>query len=193
MTSPAEAVVLIGPMGAGKTSIGRKVARLLGLPFYDTDIAVSRVHGPIEQIFATEGEARFRELERAAVMDGLARGGVVSVGGGAVLHPETRRDLASHRVVLLTVDPRTVASRIRDTTRPLLQGEDPIGRWTAVYESRRGVYDELSDVVFDTSSGPIQDVVVAVADWIRAADLPSSPADPRPAPAAPGAPRQEGR
>ncbi|MGN6219410.1 MAG: shikimate kinase [Microbacterium sp.] len=167
MTSPSDAVVLIGPMGAGKTSIGKKAARALGVPFFDTDAAVVRDHGPIERLFAEHGEAHFRRLERAAVAEGLATGGIVSLGGGAVLHPDTRADLAGRRVVLLTVAPRVVAGRVRDSNRPLLQGDDAIERWTAIYEERRPVYEELADVTFDTSSGPIQDIVDALVSWVR--------------------------
>lgn len=167
MTSRSDAVALIGPMGAGKTSIGKRAARALGLPFFDTDAAVTRDHGPIERIFADHGEEHFRRLERAAVVEGLATGGIVSLGGGAVMHPDTRTDLAAHRVVLLTVAPRVVAGRVRDSNRPLLQGDDAIERWTAIYELRRPVYEELADVTFDTSSGPLQDVVDALATWVR--------------------------
>lgn len=167
MTSRSEAVVLIGPMGAGKTSVGRKVARALGRPFYDSDAAIVRSHGPIETLFAELGERRFRELERDAVVDGLAAGGVVSLGGGAVLHPDTRADLAGHLVVLLTVSPRVVAGRVRDSTRPLLQGDDAIERWTAILRERLPLYEELADVTFDTSSGPLQHVVDAVVAWVR--------------------------
>jgi shikimate kinase len=170
MTAPARAIVLIGPMGAGKTSIGKKAARALGVPFFDTDAVVVRDHGPIDQLFAESGEAHFRALERAAVVEGLATGGIVSLGGGAVLHPETRADLAKRRVVLLTVSPRVVAGRVRDSSRPLLQGDDGIERWTAIFEERRPVYEELADVTFDTSTGPLQEVVDALVTWVRAED-----------------------
>ena len=167
MTSLRKPVVLIGPMGAGKTSIGRRVAKALGVPFVDTDIAVVRDHGPIEQIFAKRGEAHFRALERAAVAAALTDGGIVSLGGGAALHPETRRELASHRVLLLTVEPRVVAGRIRDTKRPLLQSDDAMARWSELYAERRPIYDELATATFDTSTGPLQAVVEAIAQWVR--------------------------
>lgn len=154
-------------MGAGKTSIGRKSARALGVSFFDTDVAVTREHGPIDRIFAEQGEPRFRELERQAVADALTAGGIVSLGGGAVLHPDTQADLARHRVVLLTVSPRVVAGRVRDSARPLLQGDDAIARWTAIYEERLPVYEQLADVTFDTSSGPLQHIVDAVVAWVR--------------------------
>lgn len=174
-------IVLIGPMGAGKTSVGRRVAKALGCRFVDTDAVVIRANGPIEEIFAQHGEAHFRALERRAVADALDGGGVVALGGGAVLDPDTRRDLAAHRIVLLTVDPERIASRIRGTKRPLLQAEDPIARWREVMAERRPVYDALADVVFDTSSGPLQHVVEHIVDWAR--DGESMPAATPPAPA----------
>lgn len=167
MTSRSDAVVLIGPMGAGKTSIGKKAARALGVPFFDTDAAVVREHGPIDRLFVERGEAHFRAVEREAVVEALSGGGIVSLGGGAVLDPETRRELAGHRVVLLTVSPKVVAGRVRDSNRPLLKGDDAIARWTAIFEERRPVYEQLADATFDTSSGPLQDVVDAVVAWIR--------------------------
>ncbi len=163
MTAPA--IVLIGPMGAGKSSIGKKLARRLATGFADSDAIVVRDHGPIEQIFADHGEARFREWERSAVDEALRAGGVVALGGGAVLHPDTQADLARHRVVLLTVSERTIASRIRDTPRPLLRGEDPLARWREVYAARRALYDRLADTTVDTSSGPISEIVDRLQVW----------------------------
>ncbi|MET0735777.1 MAG: shikimate kinase [Microbacterium sp.] len=170
MTSRSDGVVLIGPMGAGKTSVGRRVARALHRGFFDTDIAVVREHGPIERLFAEHGEAHFRALERDAVRAGLARGGIVSLGGGAVLDAGTRDDLATRRVVLLTVEPHVVASRVRESKRPLLQDGDALARWSAIYEERRPLYEELADITFDTSSGPLQLVVDAIVAWVRETD-----------------------
>ena len=175
MTPRSETVVLIGPMGAGKTSIGRKAARALQVPFFDTDSAVVRAHGPIEKLFTDFGEAHFRRLERDAVVEGLERGGVISLGGGAVLDPETRSDLAARRVILLTVSPNVVAGRVRASNRPLLQGDDAMTRWTTILAERMPIYRSLADVTFDTSSGPVQHIVDAVVDWIR--DDPSRPMD----------------
>lgn len=167
MTSSAEALVLIGPMGAGKTSVGRRVAKALGTTFTDTDIALVREHGPIPQIFSEHGEEHFRRIERDAVRASLVSGGVVSLGGGAILDPETRDDLRAHRVALLTVQPRVVAARLRDDSRPLLAGDDAMRRWTAIYTERRPLYEEVADATFDTSSGPLQAVVDAIAAWVR--------------------------
>lgn len=161
------AVVLIGPMGAGKTSVGRRVARALGASFSDTDKIVVRDHGPIRDLFLAHGEAHFRALERDAVVEALGRGGVVALGGGAVLDPLTRERLGAHRVVLLTVSPQVVASRIHGDERPLLGGEDPAQRWLRIYEERRPIYEAAADIAFDTSSGPLSRVVDDIVTWAR--------------------------
>lgn len=161
------AIVLVGPMGAGKTSVGRRVARALQLPFADTDKIVVRDNGPIAALFQSHGEEHFRAAERAAVREALAAGGVVALGGGAVLDADTRADLTHHRVVLLTVRPRIVAARIGGDARPLLSGEDPVGRWTRIFDERRPIYESIADVTFDTSSGPLADIVTKITDWVR--------------------------
>jgi shikimate kinase len=170
MNSSAEprAIVFVGPMGAGKTSVGKRVARGLRIPFIDTDRVIVQANGPIPAIFAEHGEGHFRAIERAAVADALGSGAVVSLGGGAVLDPDTRADLAAHRVVYLTVSPGTVASRIRDANRPLVAGDDPVGAWERIFAERRPLYEEVADVTFDTSCGPIAHVATAVLDWLKA-------------------------
>jgi shikimate kinase len=95
-------VVLIGPMAAGKNRVGKRVARILGTGFQDTDRMIVADHGAIPAIFDEHGEAHFRALERDAVARALASDDVVALGGGAVLAPETQALLASHRVVLVT-------------------------------------------------------------------------------------------
>ena len=169
MTSPAEpALVLVGPMGAGKTSIGRRVARELGLSFADTDAMITREHGPIADLFRTHGEEHFRMLERRAVERALTTGGVVSLGGGAVLDERTRTALSRHRVVFLSVSARTVARRIAGTSRPLLGGQtDPVAEWERIFTARRPLYEQVADVSFDTSRGPFVRIVEDVVAWAR--------------------------
>lgn len=166
-SADSRAVVFIGPMGAGKTSIGKRVARGLKLPFVDTDRVIVQAHGPIPAIFAEHGEQHFRALERDAVAEALDGGGVVSLGGGAVLDARTRAALAPHRVVYLTVSPDSVASRIRDANRPLVAGDDPVAAWERIFAARRPLYEQVADVTFDTS-GPIAHVATAVLDWLKA-------------------------
>ena len=169
MTSPErDAIVFVGPMGAGKTSIGKRVARILGIDFTDTDKAVAAAHGAIPSIFERYGEPQFRVWEREAVHRALGSGGVVALGGGAVLDAATRAELSGHRVVLLTVEPRIVVGRLRSGSRPLLEGEeDVIERWKRIADERRPLYDEVADVRFDTSHGPLQGVVDEIVEWIQ--------------------------
>ncbi|CAN5534072.1 shikimate kinase [soil metagenome] len=156
-------VVLIGPMGAGKTRVGKRVARILGTGFQDTDRMIAAAHGPIAAIFEEQGEPHFRELERQAVVQALASDDVVALGGGAVLAPETRALLASHRVVLVTVTPDAVAARIGDGKRPLLR--DGLPDWKRIYAERRPLYEQLALMTVDTSHRPINAVAREVAQW----------------------------
>ena len=153
-------VVLIGPMGAGKTRIGKRVARILQTGFVDTDKEVVAENGPIAEIFATQGEAHFRALERAAVVRALQGDDVVALGGGAVLDDETRADLTDHRVVLVTV------SSAADGRRPLLR--DGLTDWERIYAERRHLYEQLAKLTVDTSHRPIDAVAREVAAWSTA-------------------------
>ncbi|WP_411720150.1 shikimate kinase [Mycetocola sp.] len=167
MSTPALPLplILIGPMGAGKTKIGRRVARALAVPFIDTDKRIVADHGPINEIFANHGEPVFRELERDAVAAALAEPAVVSLGGGAVLHAETQRDLADRTVVLLTVSGEAVAARIKTGKRPLLK--NGAADWQRIYDERRPIYEQLATISFDTSSEPIERIADKIADWAR--------------------------
>ena len=168
MSSPDRplTLVLVGPMAAGKTSVGRKVARMLDVPFVDTDKRIAAAHGPIPQIFAEHGEQHFRGLEREAVAQAVAEGGVVSLGGGAVTDAGTRMLLAQHPVVFLTVSADAVAARIGGTSRPLLNGdEDPVTRWRTIFDQRRGWYEEVADLTVDTSRRPMRVIAEEIAAW----------------------------
>lgn len=169
MMSSAEplTLVLVGPMGAGKTSVGRRVARLLESRFVDTDKLIVAEHGPIRDIFDAQGEAHFRELERAAVTAALVEGGIISLGGGAVTDPLTRQMLHDLPVALLTVSADAVAPRIGGSGRPLLAGDDPVATWTRIYQERRPWYDEVASATFDTSRRPMQRIAEEIAAWRR--------------------------
>lgn len=160
-------------MGAGKSSVGKRVAKALGVPFTDTDRAIVRAHGPIPGIFAERGEPAFRALEADAVRAALTTGGVIAVGGGAVTHPDTRRALAGVRVVLLTVSAEAVAQRIAGSDRPLL-ANGGIDAWKAITDERAATYAELAHVVVDTSRRPMSHVVEEVVAWLRDDDASSS-------------------
>lgn len=169
MTSAADplTLVLVGPMAAGKTSVGRRVARRLGVPFVDTDKRIVAEHGTIPTLFAEHGEAHFRDIERVAVADAIAEGGVISLGGGAVTDAATRELLKQHSVVFLTVSADAVAERLRGSNRPLLAGEDPLDRWKRIFEERRAWYTEVASTTFDTSRRPMQRIADEIVAWKR--------------------------
>jgi shikimate kinase len=174
--SPAGArLALIGPMAAGKSTLGRKVARLLDVPFLDTDRMVTTEHGPITELFDVFGEAHFRRLEREAVALALQTpGAVVSLGGGAVLDAETRSDLAGISTVFLTVSEDAAGLRLRGSHRPLVRGG--IDAWKSIFDERRQVYEELADIRFDTSTRPLNTIAREIAAWVDA-NVPSDKND----------------
>ena len=161
----APRVVLVGPMGAGKTRVGKRVARLLGVGFTDTDKVIVAEHGPIADLFAERGEPYFRELERAAVEAALASDHVVSLGGGAVLDPDTQGDLIEQRVAFLTVSARAVEGRLGEGKRPLLR--NGVSDWQRIFDERRDIYEGLSDLTIDTSHRPYDSIAEEVAAWVR--------------------------
>lgn len=159
MTRPV--VVLVGPPGAGKTTVGQLVARRLGVAFRDTDADVEAETGTsIADLFIVHGEPAFRELERAAVSRALAEhDGVLALGGGAVLDQETRQALrrAGH-VVYLDVDAGEAAGRVGfNRGRPLLLG-NPRRRLAELLEQRRPLYAEVATLTVTTDGRSPDDV-----------------------------------
>jgi shikimate kinase len=155
-------VVLIGPMAVGKSAIGHQLAQQLGVPFVDTDAVIVAAHGSIADIFAGRGEHAFREIEARTVADVVeAADGtttVISLGGGAVLDSGTQQLIARCTVVYLECDAETVASRIaRNSGRPLLAG-DAMGRWTAMFATRKPVYERLADITLDVRHGSVSEL-----------------------------------
>jgi shikimate kinase len=143
-------VFLVGPMGAGKTSIGRLLARELGLCFVDIDDAiVARTGASVALIFEVEGEAGFRDRESAMLAEVALRGGqVVATGGGAVLRAENRRQMRDHGVVVhLDVGVDEQLERLaRDTTRPLLATPDREARLRSMAAERGPLYADAADL-----------------------------------------------
>jgi shikimate kinase len=158
-------LVFIGPMAAGKTKIGKRVARQLEVPFIDTDKRIAAAYGPISDLFAREGEDYFRVLEREAVVEALGEEAVISLGGGAVLNADTRADLAGCTVVFLSVTADAVASRIGNGKRPLLK--NGVADWQRIYDARLPLYRELATVQFDTSKRPIEAIAADIVAWVR--------------------------
>jgi shikimate kinase len=144
--------VIIGPPGAGKSTIARRVAQALGAPWVDTDAAIEAATGTsVSEIFVDDGEPHFRELERAEVARALSGPGVVSLGGGAPMDPATQQLLAGQTVIFLDVGIADAARRIGfDASRPLLM-INPRASWTRMMNERRGTYERLATHRVDTA------------------------------------------
>ena len=164
-------VVLVGPPGAGKTTVGRLLADGAGRTFRDTDTDVeSAVSMTVADIFVEYGEARFRELERAAVATALVEhDGVLAVGGGAVFDPATREALRGHTVVFLDVTVADAAARVGlNQSRPLLLG-NPRAQLARLLDERRPLYAEVATLTVDTTERDAE----AVAAEVLAALVPA--------------------
>jgi len=162
-------VVLIGPPGAGKTTIGKAVASALGVDFHDTDAAIEADQGcSISDIFVLEGEPAFRSLERAEVARALGtERGVVALGGGAPMDPDTRALLEGHVVVFLDVAIADAAKRVGfDGSRPLL-AINPRASWTKLMNERRPTYESVATHRVDTAGRPVDDIVDEIVGHLQ--------------------------
>ncbi|MBF6059698.1 shikimate kinase [Nocardia terpenica] len=183
-------VVLVGPPGAGKSTIGRKLAKELGVELFDTDAGIEEETGrTIPEIFAADGEPEFRRIEEQVVRRAiLAERGVVSLGGGAVLSEATRDLLRGRTVVYLEI---SVAEGLRRTGaathRPLLIGDDPAAKYRELMRRRRPLYREVASVRVRTDGRSPGRVVRNIL-----ARLGLEPTEPRPEPQTPQRPEGEG-
>ncbi|MFG2407339.1 3-dehydroquinate synthase [Streptomyces brevispora] len=172
----APLIVLVGPMGVGKSTVGELLAERLGTTYRDTDADVVATAGkPIAEIFYDEGEERFRELESRAVRAAVAEHtGVLSLGGGAVLDEATRTLLAGHAVVYLSMDVDEAVKRVGlNTARPLL-AVNPRRQWRELMEARRHLYTDVARAVVATDERTPQEVAQAVLDALELPDAASS-------------------
>lgn len=163
MVASTHNVFLIGLMGAGKTTVGRALARRLRLNFHDTDQEIeARTGVSVRTIFELEGEAGFRARE-VAMVDELSNrpGVVVATGGGAVLAEQNRAALHSRGVVIyLRARAEDLYRRTRhDRDRPLLQTEDPLGRLRNLLEGRQALYEETAHLIVDTGEQGVSRLV----------------------------------
>lgn len=154
MTKP---LVLIGPMGAGKSTLGKKLAKLLGTKFVDTDRVIAARYGPISKIFEEHGEDYFRTLETRALEKALKSSAVVATGGGIVITEANRTLLNDLPVIFLDTNADWVLSRINLEKRPLLKS-DP-GMWEQLYQERLGYYRQLAKATVVTANRPIRVVL----------------------------------
>jgi shikimate kinase len=176
-------LVVVGPPGAGKTTVGRVLARRLDVAFADADaLIVERAGRAIADIFLQDGEEAFRKLEREVVAEALAsHDGVLALGGGAVLAAETRALLREHRVVFLNVG---LADGLRrtgmSTARPLLAGVNPRATFKALLDGRAPLYREVATVQVDTDRRSANQVARAVLEALGEvpASAPADPVDP---------------
>lgn len=147
-------IILIGPMGSGKTTLGKKLAKELDMPFTDTDKLVAKQHGAIVDIFEKYGEEHFRTLETSALIKALETGGVIATGGGIVLSEQNRRLLHGYRTVFLDTASEHVLGKINLSKRPLLK--DNPERWDAIYNERKALYQQCATATVFTGGKPIK-------------------------------------
>ena len=171
-------VVLVGLMGAGKSTVGRALADRLGRPFVDVDAEVeARAGRTVAELFAEEGEAAFRAREAEAVADALGSPApaVVATGGGAVLCPRTRHALDGQATVWLRAAPEVLAGRVGSGgDRPLLAGEDPAARLARLAEERDPLYHDVAGIVVDVGGLSVEEVVDRVLGSALARSLPEA-------------------
>ncbi len=171
----ANNIYLIGLMGVGKTTLGKKLARALSWPFYDSDRVIEEQTGVnIPTIFEYEGEQGFRDREQE-VIEQLTRlsGIVLATGGGAILRQENRRLLKENGLVVYlqcSID-RILQRTRRDTQRPLLQTENPRQRLEQLLKEREPLYRECADITVDTGIMPSKAVLKTILRELEYPDL----------------------
>jgi shikimate kinase len=167
----APRVIFIGPMGSGKSTIGKSVALALGLPFRDTDTIIEEVEGmDVSQIFIDKGEDYFRTVEKKVLRDELlSDGSVLALGGGAPISIDAQSALkvSSAPVVYLDISLANVAPRIGfNRDRPLLL-HNPRGQWQTLMEARRPIYESIANFVIDVNGKSQKEIVNEVLGVIE--------------------------
>ncbi len=165
-------IFLVGPMGAGKTTIGKQLAQLLHLEFIDSDQEIeARTGAPIDWIFDIEGEDGFRQREKEMIEELSQRQGIVlATGGGAVVAPENRKYLAGRGIVVYletSIEQQLERTR-KDKRRPLLRNsKDPESTLVALHKEREAQYREIADVIVATNENSIKSVANKIASQIN--------------------------
>ena len=164
----APRIILIGPMGSGKTTIGKSLAQKLSLEFRDTDSVIEqRVQKTVSQIFIEDGEAAFREIEKKVLKEELQGSDtVLALGGGAPISAEAQSALqaSESHVVYLDISLANVAPRIGfNRDRPLLLN-NPRGQWQTLMEARRPIYESVADTVVDVNKRSQSEIVAQILE-----------------------------
>ena len=164
-------VVLIGFMGSGKTTYGKKVAKILGYEFIDTDDYIERMEGmKISQIFEQKGETYFRNLEKELCLK-LSKedGKVIATGGGIVKNDENMENLKKNGVIIhLNAKPETIYARLKnDNTRPLLMGDNKEEKIRNILEERKELYAKHRDAVINVDEKSIYSIINDILDAVR--------------------------
>ena len=168
-------IVFVGLMGAGKTTVGKRLAKRHGLPFLDTDHEIERRCGAsIPTIFDLEGEEGFRRREAKVLADAMSLSGhVITTGGGAIMLDENRQALASGFVIYLDADPEQLWHRLKtDTSRPLLlKSEDPRATLAALHAKRDPLYRSVADLVVPTTRASVSVVMRSIENGLKQAGV----------------------
>ncbi len=155
-------------MGVGKTTIGKKLAKAMGIEFIDSDQVFVKQHGEISAFFDQSGEVAFRDIEENIVANAIASNAIVATGGGAVLSERTRTLLTEAFVVYLATDGRHMASRLSGGGRPLLK--NGLSDWRRIYESRKALYEQVANIQIDTSATPLVKIIEQIKEGVSKDD-----------------------
>lgn len=171
----ARNIILVGPMGAGKTTIGKQLAQQTGRDFYDSDREIEKHTGAnIPLIFELEGEEGFRKREKNILIELTQKKDIVlATGGGAVLDPDNRTQLSEHGFVIYLNAPLTqlLNRTAKDRNRPLLQTENPREKLKQIIETRDPLYREIADIIIETDDKPVRNVVKNLLATIKKHDI----------------------
>lgn len=160
---------LIGPMGVGKTTIGKKVAKQLGVEFRDTDKLIIARHGPISDIFNEYGEDHFRKLESRELLSLADFEGVIATGGGIVLAAENQKFLSERTVIYLSTAGKQMKTRLLSSKkRPMLK--NGYKDWVEIYEARKPTYEKVSSLEISIDGKPLSQVADKCVDVYRSID-----------------------
>ena len=157
--------MLVGPMGAGKTTLGKRLAKILELPFVDTDKLISSEHGSIKELFASKGESHFRDLETEALAQALEGQSVVATGGGIVLAEANRSLLLQNATIFLDTNMEFVLRSLNISKRPLLK--DNPENWEKIYRDRLPLYKEVSVATVNTANSSVGAIMKNLESEVR--------------------------